>query len=242
MPYSLRPENSLKLPQRYRQADDGEDNNPPNPRPADNGTASHTQSSLLAGPENLTSSANIYPPPRPSSLTTQHPRFSQPAGADFVSTTDLTTPTNVNSHRQPPERLNMANIKIVKAASRRSEGEDRHHHDLPSRSRTGRVTKASLRNPAPPALTIPKPAAFPSLPTDVPPSPQTYAQNPGYSMKDLFEAMEDDDEERVTAIKQRVDRMYQSDTNEWYAELRGRWAPKQAETTVSQAPAFIIVC
>ncbi|RAR02046.1 FMI2 protein [Stemphylium lycopersici] len=216
MPYSLRPESSLKLPERYRQVDDEEDNHPPNPRPADNGTAIHTQESLLAGPEDLTSFANIYPPPRPSSLTAQHPHFFQPARTDFVSTTNFTTPTNASSHRQPPERLNMANIKIVRAAPRRSEGEDRHHHELSSRSRSGRATKASQRNIAPPTPTIPKPAAFPSLPTNVPPSPQAHHQNPGHGMKELFEAMEDDDEERVTATKQYVDRMYQADTSECY--------------------------
>lgn len=136
----------------------------------------------------------------------------------------------------------MANTKIVKANPRRTDEHRETEPDdpPPAGNHTKNPNKISRRNRAlalTPKFAFPKPAAFPSLPTDAPPpsQPESAAtdQSSVHSMKELFEAIESQDQARVAAIKQSIDRMYRESENEWYAELRKRWSPDEVEEIVS---------
>ena len=146
----------------------------------------------------------------------------------------------------------MANVKFVKTKKRpRADDAQPEHLDdtPPPRRPAGRprkahraVTAAASAPAVLPEIELavtfahPKPAAFPSLPTDRPPSPApTIADNfAGNGMREMMDALEKADKETVTAIQRHIDGLYATGTDKWYEELRGRWGKDESDTGVSK--------
>ncbi|CAE7027215.1 hypothetical protein PTT_10951 [Pyrenophora teres f. teres 0-1] len=196
MSYSLRPENKLKVPKRFRETEGGEAEDPPE--------------SKTTNPDTVGS----LPPP--------------------ISVVPRTFGAQHSTFPDAPEQPKMANIKIIKQ-KKRMRTDEPEEYDSPVRTRAGRAVKI----PKDTALELPpdklslKPAAFPSLPTNImPPLPTAVGEFEGHGMKELVEAMEKEDLERVSAINTHFAQMYATSTNAWYAELRERWSPSESDTTI----------
>ncbi|EOA86150.1 uncharacterized protein SETTUDRAFT_28548 [Exserohilum turcica Et28A] len=246
MPYSLRSGNKLKRPARYRDESDDKVDSSTHPTSGNRDTDSQSQNDSLTDSMESASTANSTPPPSsftpPAfSFTPPSPLFTHPTVVAPAATTNSSNLSNT-SHPPPLQHPKMANTKIVKANPRRTDEHRETEPDdpPPAGNHTKNPNKISRRNRAlalTPKFAFPKPAAFPSLPTDAPPpsQPESAAtdQSSVHSMKELFEAIESQDQARVAAIKQSIDRMYRESENEWYAELRKRWSPDEVEEIVT---------
>jgi hypothetical protein len=142
-----------------------------------------------------------------------------------------------------PETRKMANVKYVKKRPRDQEQPDA----PPVRDRAGR-TRPSQRATAPdtepePTFSSSKPAAFPSLSANAPPSPSPPAVMTfsGHGMVELMDAMETNDDGRVGSIKRHFDHEYEAGTSPWYADLRSRWDPNTQDSPVRPVRFFKLI-
>ncbi|KAI0571609.1 hypothetical protein A1F97_08913 [Pyrenophora tritici-repentis] len=147
-------------------------------------------------------------------------------------------PRTVGAHHSifpnAPEQPKMPNIKMIKQRKRmRTEEPD--EYDSRVRTQAGRAVRLhkDTASELPPDNLSLKSAAFPSLPTNVPPPlPTAIAEFEGHGMKELVEAMKKNDSKRVSETKARFAQMYATSTYDWYAELRERWSPDESDATV----------
>jgi hypothetical protein len=232
MPYTLRPEAKLKRPARYRQTTEEESSTPPEPDSSDQDFSG--QDAATQGLSRSNNSATNPNPSGPSSFTINAPHFSSDSPPLF----DMSTPPRAAflgaiNPPSPQETRKMAHIKYVKKRTRVEE----QPRAPPARDRGARPSRASQRASAPtpepePTIIPNRPAAFPSLPANAPPSPPADVTLSGHSMSELMEAMETDDTEQVKMIKDYFSHQYKEGTSSWYADLRRRWDPDMEDSTV----------
>ena len=127
----------------------------------------------------------------------------------------------------------MANIKYIKKRS----GDGQQPQAAPARDLAMRPSRTSQRAaasaPEPEPTHIPqKPAAFPSLPANAPPSPPLDPTLSGHGMRELMAAMETNDETLMEHIKDHFKIGYEAGTDPWYAALRRRWDPQMVDSKV----------
>jgi hypothetical protein len=115
----------------------------------------------------------------------------------------------------------MAHVKYVKKPSRENASPEtkraRHFN------KTAKRIATSLEDGHSPAFSAPRPAAFPSLTDNAPPSLPVAIELTKHGMRELVEAMDAEDYERVRKIKRQFAAKYEADTSVWYDSLRKNW-------------------
>jgi hypothetical protein len=235
MSYSLRPSSKLKRPARYEDELDIS----PEPGSSIHDTVMESQSPPDPAAQTVISPAR-YLPGSSSAPFTVHPATSSAAAQGPPPTPAMRDADSTKYRRK------MANVRFIKKKAVANEHQENEREDIPglSRRRSGgrpsKVTRdaaaaTATANDSTATVSQSRSAAFPSLSTNAPPSPPVIIGDfVGNSMKELMEALEESDEEAVTAFQQHVDGLYATGP-EWYKELRGRWAKDESNTEVSQA-------
>ncbi|CAN9407653.1 unnamed protein product [Alternaria alternata] len=217
MPYELRPEAKLKRPARYDESDDSDLSSPPEPR-SENGD-SVIDSQVSPPPNTLTATPGA---PNPLTLPTGAPHLSpNPSPEKDKPEVPRATIPNTSDPRGPLKSRGMAHVKYVKKPSRENASPEtkraRHFN------KTAKRIATSLEDGPSPAFSAPRPAAFPSLTDNAPPSLPVAIELTKHGMRELVEAMDAEDYERVQKIKRQFAAKYEADTSVWYDSLRKNW-------------------
>ena len=226
MPYSLRPEAKLKRPARYNETGDLDFSDSPEPKSGNRDSVIDLDEFSLS--DTLTADPST---PEPSSFTTDALHLSQtpPSKMDISGVPRSAIPSTIGIPN-PPKSRKMANVKYVKK---------RRREDTPPESKRARRTNkaaqrvaASLEDEPSPALSAPRPSAFPSLAGNAPPLPSATVEYTKHGLRELMEAIVDEDDERVRKIKRQFAVEYEVGTGFWYEDLRNSWPPKMEEPAV----------
>ncbi|RYO69628.1 hypothetical protein AA0113_g4028 [Alternaria arborescens] len=192
MPYELRPEAKLKRPARYDESDDSDLSGSPEPRSESRDSVIDSQ--VSPPPNTLTATPGA---PNPLTLPTGAPHLSQnPSPEKDKPEVPRATIPNTSDPRRPLKSRGMAHVKHVKKPSRENASPEtkraRHFN------KTAKRVATPLEDGPSPAFSAPRPAAFPSLTDNAPPSPPVAIELTKHGMRELAEAMDAEDYERVT--------------------------------------------
>ncbi|CAN9365929.1 unnamed protein product [Alternaria sp. RS040] len=227
MPYELRPETKLKRPARYDESDDSDLSSPPEPR-SENGD-SVIDSQVSPPPNTLTA---IPGAPNPLTLPTDAPHLSQNPSPDRDKPeVSRATILNTSDPQRSLKSRGMAHVKYVKKPNRENASPEtkraRHFN------KTAKRVATPLEDGPSPAFSLPRPAAFPSLTGNAPPSPPAAIEFTKHGIRELVEAMDAEDYERVRKIKRQFAAKYEVDTSIWYDSLRKNWPTAVTFPTVT---------
>ncbi|KAB2104577.1 hypothetical protein AG0111_0g6535 [Alternaria gaisen] len=192
MPYELRPEAKLKRPARYDESDDSDLSGSPEPRSESRDSV--IDSKVSPPPNTLTVTPGA---PNPLTLPTGAPHLSQnPSPEKDKPEVPRATIPNTSDTWRPLKSRGMAHVKYVKKPSRENASPEtkraRHFN------KTAKRVATPLEDGPSPAFSAPRPAAFPSLTDNAPPSPPVAIELTKHGMRELVEAMDAEDYERVT--------------------------------------------
>ncbi|KAF1850654.1 uncharacterized protein K460DRAFT_350683 [Cucurbitaria berberidis CBS 394.84] len=242
MSYNLRPGRKLKRPARY-QSQNG-DESEGSPISANHVTVTHAKVHSLSPSQPFSAVAPQTPNPSPLAPRPTAPFI--PAAHDTLATPR--TVLNASSASVPHRRRNMPNVRYVRKYSQRPLADEHHDKDrddtLPVRRPIGRPPTRPLRHVPTSIYPGVKPASFPSLASDEPPSQDTSKDGVHYGAWELMKAMEKSDQKGIHTSKRGVDDMYNNEkfplrvTEEekmWYADLAERWRPNDPEVQVAFA-------
>ncbi|CAN9174716.1 unnamed protein product [Alternaria alternata] len=217
MPYELRPEAKLKRPARYDESDDSDLSGSPEPKSENRDSVIDSQ--VSPPPNTLTATPGA---PKPLILPTGAPHLSpNPSPEKDKPEVPRATIPNTSDPRGPLKSRGMAHVKYVKKPSRENASPEtkraRHFN------KTAKRIATSLEDGHSPAFSAPRPAAFPSLTDNAPPSLPVAIELTKHGMRELVEAMDAEDYERVRKIKRQFAAKYEADTSVWYDSLRKNW-------------------
>ncbi|CAN9363769.1 unnamed protein product [Alternaria alternata] len=207
MPYELRPEAKLKRPARYDESDDSDLSGSPEPKSENRDSVIDSQ--VSPPPNTLTATPGA---PNPLILPTGAPHLSpNPSPEKDKPEVPRATIPNTSDPRRPLKSCGMAHIKYVKKPSRENASPEtkraRHFN------KTAKRIATSLEDGPSPAFSAPRPAAFPSLTDNAPPSLPVAIELTKHGMRELVEAMDAEDYERVRKIKRQFAAKYEADTS-----------------------------
>ncbi|CAN9347870.1 unnamed protein product [Alternaria alternata] len=227
MPYELRPEAKLKRPARYDESDDSDLSGSPEPKSENRDSVIDSQ--VSPPPNTLTATPGA---PKPLILPTGAPHLSpNPSPEKDKPEVPRATIPNTSDPRGPLKSRGMAHVKYVKKPSRENASPEtkraRHFN------KTAKRIATSLEDGHSPAFSAPRPAAFPSLTDNAPPSLPVAIELTKHGMRELVEAMDAEDYERVRKIKRQFAAKYEADTSVWYDSLRKNWPTAVTFPTVT---------
>lgn len=250
MSYSLRPGNKLKHPVRYQSESDDDDLDAiAEPRNDMDATQSGFQA-LSAYKVDLQSQSPTQSYP---TLTSRSAPTSKPTS--HTAPYHPSPSAHTEAQRSPQQLRKMANVRHVRKrlhSARDKEPSKRSRDRSPTAQPDGgqaasRATQGTHSSTS--IFTHPKPAAFPSLPTDEPAPKTSILDRSRHIARAIMDSMEKSNKKAITACECLVDSMYNTtdfpdhvDEKErtWYVELKARWAANETASEVSQTPRPLI--
>ncbi|KAG9195141.1 cytosolic phospholipase A2 [Alternaria panax] len=207
MPYKLRPEAKLKRPARYdNESDDGDFRESSVPRSGNRDSVIDLDGFSPSDTSTAKPSA-----PESSSFTLDAPQFSQkPPPSKSRNMTDVNNVKKPNGEGAPPES---------KSARRPN--------------KTARRGPTLLEDEPSPSLSAPGSSAFPSLTGSAPPSPSAAKESTKHGLRELLDAIDNEDHERVRKIKGQFAAKYEAGASPWYDNLKRFWPPTKSHPVLN---------